>query len=760
VVGTRKKFSKHQTARAGDRRDGGAARKPAGAGGNPSYAGYEYQIGVTAWVGLELIVAKELTDALMIEPRSHEDVEAELEIDPEEASVEIKADARRFTYVLQAKSRSTEPWSARAIARVLNGNDKGAGGAGPAPRARPLTMLADDPNKHYLFVTNEALEGSLRPYQSSDLLDWPEATTLPPYARGGFDAVAQAAIAPRIGLCAAVTVEVLDARIRKLLTLHGHVPLANQDACVRDLRDEVRRRMLGYAGGCWTGSDLLLILARHGGSVLPTRVMDHYVRPQSYDAIHRSLDQRHAVVIAGPSGTGKTLTAYILEQELRRSSTPFAVVGEERGPGYVRAQLTRQEPLLFHLRDPWGGNRLAPGADRWSDELPKLLQHASANRKFLITSRSDVLLSAGHALARDLETYTVRIEIEDYGDQRLSEIYEHMCHDLQGPALDAARRHCARALAALRRPYEVDRFLVALTRDDPARPCRIEDIIAESQVDAISRVIAGQVAAWGDDGVVCAAIIWALLSARGAIAADLLPKVRRRLREFDPALRPEVDSFVDFLVAGRNLRQDGVALAFYHPRVEDGLRMALLERRGEAEHTLTRLADTLAAWDAHGPDWGIETVLGILRAVSKINVLELSLASQTQARLDAYLVSATAETDRRHGFESALEDLACYGSRNHVPSRLARVLVDGGPKNDEILMGETWEPPPLSDDEVSELREDPLTPDLVKRFVRDVLPFSRTWHRTSIVTLLNRLAPDLEPRFWVQSIRWRHWSTP
>ena len=93
------------------------------------------------------------------------------------------------------------------------------------------------------------------------------------------------------------------------------------------------------------------------------------------------------------------------------------------GPGHVRHWMTRPVATLFHLRDPWGGNRLTPGAERWSGELPKLLRNAGPERKFIITSRSDILRSAGHELTRNLEPYTVCIEIEDYGRGRLEEVY-------------------------------------------------------------------------------------------------------------------------------------------------------------------------------------------------------------------------------------------------------------------------------------------------------------------------------------------------
>lgn len=91
---------------------------------------------------------------------------------------------------------------------------------------------------------------------------------------------------------------------------------------MRDLRDLVRGRIRGAEDGVGTRDELVKVLVRHGGSVAPRLDIDHYVRPASYDAIRRRLERQHAVVIASPSGTGKPLTAAILELDLRRGVPP------------------------------------------------------------------------------------------------------------------------------------------------------------------------------------------------------------------------------------------------------------------------------------------------------------------------------------------------------------------------------------------------------------------------------------------------------
>jgi hypothetical protein len=473
--------------------------------------------------------------------------------------------------------------------------------------------------------------------------------------------------------------------------------------------------------------------------------MDHYVRPRSYEAICERLESRHAVVIAGPSGTGKTLTADVIEVGFRRSETPFYVVSEEYGPSRIRSELTRTEPVLFHLRDPWGSNRLTPEADRWSGELPKLIRNAGPGRKFLITSRSDVLLSAGHDLTQQLAPYIVTIEIEDYGRDRLAAIYDGISSDLAGHAATLAKAHRARALRTLTRPYEIDRFLVALSREDPAHPHKLDEILADSQVEAISRVIAAQIRGWSD-GAASAAILWAMLVARGAVAANIFPRLLRRLRVVDSSLRPNVDGLIDFLVAGRNLRRDVTALTFYHPRVEDGLRLAMLQQRGEAEHVLSKLADALVALDQPG-DWGTETVLGILRAIGKLDGVELSVAPATQDSLDAYLEAAVLGPTTQTRMETALEDMARYGSVTHVPSRVARMLINGEPDTSEVFTWHSWRTPVASPEEVAALSVDPRAQAMLEHFIRKVLPFSRTHYGPAVAEFLAQFGFDLRRAF-------------
>lgn len=714
--------------------------------GNAGYAGYEYQITVSVWVGLDLMLVKRVAEGITIEPRSDEDLEAAVS-DPESGLLETAISGDGFDLVLQAKTRSGAPWTTPAVADVLLGKGNDAASKG-GKRSRPLAMLETDERRRYVFVTNEASAEALRPHEGEHLFDFPEPTDLPPHARVGRDAGLRAQLAKRVLLLTNVTNEVLLGRIATQLEQHGHLPKARHRDCIRDLRDLVRDRICGGKDGIWNRGELIAVLVKNGGSVAPRRDMDHYVPPASYEAIRRRLDMQHVVVIAGPSGTGKTLTADILELELRRGMPPFGVAGEEHGPGPVRSSLAEPGSLLFHLRDPWGGNRLTPEADRWSSELPKLLELAGPGKKFLITSRSDVLESAGLSLLRELAPYIEYIRLEDYGAPQLGEIYDRIASDLNGHARILSVTYREDALAQLERPYEIRRFLRSLRQETVETPSKIHDLIGRSQIDAISSVIAGQLASMGVDGVQSAAIIWSMLVARGAVPDKVLAQLSRRLRLSDPVLRPDVQGLVDFLIAGDNLKRDGAALSFAHPRVEDGLRMAIMRRPDDAGDTLCAIVDQLICWDDEDGDWGRESALSIIRRCAEFDRLEVAPSARARTGLDGYLLALVREARGHYDVASAFRDLARFGSSHHLPSKLARHLIGRERRRKRPSFGPHWHAPDMTENERSCLQADPETRSLIERFVGEILPHSHDDYDSSLVAFLEALAPDLRDIFW------------
>src|SRR5262245_3654171 len=122
-------------------------------GANPSYKGYAYQKLVTVWVALKLMFGSDgCANEIIVEPASHDDVKAKLNVPEEEADGELKIEAGCELHV-QIKFKSAGYWSAKNFAEVVNDRPK-TGTRGPAPRARAKSLLLKDASRRYVFITN------------------------------------------------------------------------------------------------------------------------------------------------------------------------------------------------------------------------------------------------------------------------------------------------------------------------------------------------------------------------------------------------------------------------------------------------------------------------------------------------------------------------------------------------------------------------------------------------------------------------------
>lgn len=691
--------------------------------GSHGYRGYVYQAQVSCWVGLYLILDQRACDGIVIEPPTHEDIEASLR-DPENASLALGAPSAGIRLHLQVKLRSSGNWKPGGLGELLAG--KLAGGTGRR-RKRPLQMLSEDPDNRYLLITNAGLDDALHQHIATNLSDFPDAISdLPERCRDQIrDRSTRQQIGRRIGILAGLTEEILTKRVGDILMLHGNVPQPNLDRCHEDILQFVWARIRGMEAGQLTRDDLMHAIVANGGSPYPQRHLSFYVPPRSLDRIRDRLAKQHAVILIGPSGTGKTLTGDLLQHELATAPVPFSVTTEVGGPGIVRTALTRPGNQLFHLRDPWGSNRLEPAADQWSNELPKIIGERSPDRKFVITSRSDVFdLSS---CDRQLHPLVVRIDPEDYGPSRIAEIYDRISAQLEGPARSLARRFRKRALPSFQRPYEVYRFLMMLAAEDALHPRQVWEIVRDAQIDSIASVVKDMVLAH-PAGVDAAAILWALITARKAIPTDFLRTVMRRFRR-DHGSRPDVEGLSSFLEAGGNLRR-GDTIEFAHPRVEEGLAMALQHAARPAEDTLARLIETLLQMDGTGSSWGAETVLSVVRAAKRLPELDLDFNPTV---FDAYLLGRVADADG-YGKLATLTDLAEFGSGESDAAKIARLLIRTREK-DEKRSWPAWECPDIPPPERERIRRGPDTR-LVLSALVESLPFSTDFYDDVLIDLL------------------------
>src|SRR5260221_4696478 len=146
-------------------------------GATAAQAGYEYQLNVSVLAALRLLLITKSATRITLEPANEEDLEADLA--PAQAGRVMPSAnlASGYKLVVQVKFRGGEPWSIEDFDGLLKHGE----------RRTPAKYHLDDPDAHFLLVTNADAKGLARDLlvsdfeEQSDPLEFPSSLnkTLP-----------------------------------------------------------------------------------------------------------------------------------------------------------------------------------------------------------------------------------------------------------------------------------------------------------------------------------------------------------------------------------------------------------------------------------------------------------------------------------------------------------------------------------------------------------------------------------------------------
>jgi hypothetical protein len=257
-------------------------------GGRDSLAGYDYQMDVSVWLALDLLLANKQAHELILEPATQEDLEAELEeFEPGRATERFQVG--NYLLVVQAKLRSGDAWTAAGIKALLNhGSDQ---------RASAANRLAQ-PNVRYLLVTSAPLNGEARGLGVRNPGVWPKPSEMPASILSALSNDA----AGRVAVIGGEDEERLTGDIKRLLVDAFRVPNALSENCLKVLREEARIRMKGTAEGVWRREDLEHVIRQHEGYLASSPEIENYVKPTNWPDLLQAMRDKHAALIIGQSG--------------------------------------------------------------------------------------------------------------------------------------------------------------------------------------------------------------------------------------------------------------------------------------------------------------------------------------------------------------------------------------------------------------------------------------------------------------------------
>lgn len=698
--------------------------------GAASLAGYEYQIDVSIWLALDLVLVSRLTEELILEPASQEDLEATL-ADTEPGRLVNSVPMAGYTLIVQAKRRSGDAWTPKSLKALLNhGGDN---------RVSAAARLKNG-QARYLLVTSAGLNGDARKLNRRQVGSWPKAAVMPSVIAKGVTHD----ISGRVAIVANQDDERLRGDIDRLLSEGCRVPNARLEDCRNKLREEARTRIARAGGGRWQRSEIEAVIRLHEGYLASTPELEQYVHPNNWQDLRAIVNQKSAAIIIGQSGTGKTLATKMLYDELRKEIPGLARVPIRLGPSALRNDMT-PSPVLYDIEDPWGRFDFDPDSRPWNDQLGNFLAAARSDRMVVATSRLDVAHASG-ALGT-VKPWIVGLEAENYDRSSRQRIYRNRIETLPRDLQPLARASENKVLDELATPLEIQKFFDAMRTQDRHHlkntSVYVTLAVSSAHQDAIEQTVVDQIEARKD--IRAAAIIWALLVASDKVSRSVLREIDDHIEDIDTEMERGVSPLVDFFVASRNLRQtDGGIITYYHPRVEAGIVRTLKKFRPLVSRTLRRLIDLLVSPEGPSPEWGAGTAARMLaRARSQFGV---NPSQNAVVKIDAWLQARLTEAGKE--FQGHLQLAAAAGSAASNGGELARYLLSRpDQQGGSYGFGNSWKNPNHTEEWYRARANDPSTRPIIETFVRTILPQDRIHYPDQLSDELARLSTGLSSAF-------------
>ncbi|HBI6864228.1 TPA: hypothetical protein K8E22_003914 [Enterobacter cloacae] len=695
--------------------------------GSQALAGYDYQIDVSIWLAIDLMLNSNLTQSLELEPGSEEDLEATLAND-EPGRVVTRVGLNGYTLVVQVKLRNGDAWTVNGIVRLLN--------HGSATRLSAAKRLAD-PSVRYLLVTSAALNGKTRDLIVHRAGNWPKEGRM----SASVVKALPAGSAGRVAIIGNMDEKSLVLDIQRMLIDRFGVPNSRWVECLKVLRHEAWLRVRHVGEGRWRREDLARIIKNHDGYLASTPQLDEYVHPRNWHELRATIGSpKYAAIIIGQSGTGKTLATDKLYEELRREIPGLTRVRITNGPQQLRNDQTPL-PVLYDIEDPWGRYNFDPTSRPWNDQLADCLSKARADRIIIATSRKDVAMASG--AMKSVEPWVIPLEAENYGKPERQRLYRSRIKTLPRDIQSLAGNSEIKVLNKLATPLEIEKFFDSLRTMGPLKRDQeqrfIREAIARAYEKSIEDTVVLQIEERGD--VHAAAVIWAFLKASDRLSLEALRNLEPELACHHEALEKGVTPLIDFFVAARNLRSGAGHVSYYHPRVEAGVERALRLSAVPVSLTLRALINVLTEDEAEA--WGTGIATRIVAAAKRLPELKLRLSPKAAARIDSWLSEQLKDPDC--DLNEYLKLAKAAGSSSCNGAEFARFILH---RPDKDFGGEImWGCPDHADAWYERLRADPAIATIAERFIREVLPDDRTHYGRSFVSDLERLTPDLTPAY-------------
>ena len=709
-----------------------------GRSGLPGYRGFEYQIEATVWVSLDMMLGMTRCDELVVEPTSAEDLELTPAGDDALSTVTMNSGLTR-RLLIQFKTRSTGPWSQDAFSAVIgDGTPRKRGARGPAPRELALEILLKANDTAYVLVTNAFVDSKAHWLTRTSLLEEPKAAKSPTELLHERLKARAAELTSRVSILPGVTAELVEFRTAKLLSVSGKVPHLRIAPCIGELKNRIRDRLLGRAPALFTRKELLEVLKAHGG-VPGDDLGTSFFPPVHFERIQSALAERNVLFLVGPPGVGKTTLARHLAELHRREHLPFQIHFERESAGSIINLVHQPGPALFVVSDPWGvSDNKAPSP--LTHELAHILESASADKRFVITSRNDVYAGVNEATKLAREPFVFSLSTDSYHEDALWGITTSRFSDVPG-ALAVATRFRSEILSELKTPFELHMFGSLFRREfsghqekwqaalvGPKQPM----LFTPAGLDVLNLIrrtgsagtgeFARQVlAGWKINPVEHVAVCWLLVETFESVVEEELLTVMSAVGEL-PDVEMAPKEFLGFLV-DYDLAELRAGVFSIHSFVLKGMRGVVGNALRPASAAIKRTVDHYLSQASAGD---LDSSVG--RAIRAIHVWEGLVGqndrylSQAIAAIDQFLEIRCLLATGKEFIDAVFMAMSWNGSNNPF------VRFVGSWRPGETDSTPPWFPPKLDDSVTEHVIATGQAARFLPRFVAEVIPNTSIWY--------------------------------
>ncbi|HEX8823249.1 MAG TPA: hypothetical protein VF794_25185 [Archangium sp.] len=674
-------------------------------------------------MALELMFRRRACSSIAVEPVDREDIEAVLRMasgpeGEEHAEARAVVGLPDSTLNVQVKRRAAH-WTSGDFTSLMTAGFAVPGSPARNLRTPPLVALTD-PSTRYLLVTSSQATGQHLPS-----LHVPEFTAVPtePQLPVALEEVARnlgldpAQLAPRIAIMDMCSEELVTRRSKELLMTFGHVPSTRVDACLDLLEQQVWSRLLGEHPGQWRREELEEVICSQeiGGRLRKPPELVGFVPPVSLQTARERLRDLHAVFLLGPPGSGKSLTAIALTDELRLEGAPFELVPD---PSWSQVDERMRLPgrHLFVFEDPWGRYQRREGREGWASDLLERLKRAGPDKKFILTSAWG--LYPGPVTEKEQEKlarFQVTLTNKDYSSEARAEIARRRLGAAGTWQVGWLDEHIPELVRRTSNPLVLAEFVDQLAGLETREDADFEHLLAEAQHEKISERLASEVREQGQAAALGAFVIWALLTAKGTVTEEAVGHLGRALATALGGQEVQAVRVLRWLRDRRSLRERTTGYSA-HPLFQKGLELAWKSDNfaDVLERARTGLVEELIQEEDF--EWAVTMLEAFRPSV-------LSLRPARQKALDTWLRSSVLEASAPESFSRSLYRLRAFSRASDAVKKVTDALLNVRRRRGAMGIVRWVAPNWAGTPEQARIAEDAAARQLAGRYVEWVLPF-------------------------------------